>query len=81
MNITFGRPLSTGCSGADVAELQRLLESSGYNIGSKGVDGKFGKDTETAWRKYEQEHKKSEDVVPDGKASLKELNSIHITVT
>lgn len=34
---------STG--GGDVAELQSILKNRGYDIGSHGVDGKFGQDT------------------------------------
>lgn len=39
-------PSSSTTSGdGTVADLQRLLKDKGYDIGSYGVDGKFGKDT------------------------------------
>ena len=43
-------------SGSDVVIIQRILVSKGYDIGSYGVDGKFGKNTETAVKKFQAEH-------------------------
>lgn len=42
--------------GSDVVIIQRILVSKGYDIGSYGVDGKFGKNTETAVKKFQAEH-------------------------
>ena len=42
-NLT--RLLKPGCRGEDVKELQRELQKRGYNLGSYGVDGVFGKST------------------------------------
>lgn len=42
--------------GSDVVIIQRILVSNGYDIGSYGVDGKFGKNTETAVKKFQAEH-------------------------
>jgi hypothetical protein len=45
---SWSSTLERGSSGADVRELQTLLKSLGYDIGTSGVDGKFGKDTMNA---------------------------------
>ena len=42
--------------GSEVVIIQRILVSKGYDIGSYGVDGKFGKNTETAVKKFQAEH-------------------------
>lgn len=42
--------------GSDVVIIQRILVSKGYDIGSYGVDGKYGKNTETAVKKFQAEH-------------------------
>ena len=42
--------------GSDVVIIQRILVSKGYDIGSYGVDGKYGKNTETAIKKFQAEH-------------------------
>ncbi len=39
---------STASGDGSVSDLQRLLKDKGFDIGSHGVDGKFGKDTLTA---------------------------------
>lgn len=39
---------STASGDGSVSDLQRLLKDKGFDIGSYGVDGKFGKDTLTA---------------------------------
>ena len=53
--------------GSDVVIIQRILVSKGYDIGSYGVDGKFGKNTETAVKKFQEEH----GLVVDGKVGVK----------
>ena len=53
--------------GSDVVHCQRILRSQGYDIGSSGVDGKYGKQTETAVKKFQEEH----GLVVDGKVGVK----------
>lgn len=48
-NSDLAKNVAAGKVGADdVKALQRHLESKGYSVGSKGVDGKFGPDTHAA---------------------------------
>ncbi len=42
-------------------DVQEYLVSEGYDIGPKGVDGKIGKDTRTAWDKYIMETRYAQD--------------------
>jgi len=42
--------------GSDVVLCQTILRNNGYDIGSYGVDGKYGKQTETAVKKFQEEH-------------------------
>ena len=46
-----------GSSGSAVKELQKDLIALGYNVGPKGADSKFGKDTEAAVRKFQKDNK------------------------
>jgi peptidoglycan hydrolase-like protein with peptidoglycan-binding domain len=46
--------------GPDVAELQRRLQSLGYNVGP--IDGIFGRQTERAVRQFQRDN----NLVPDG---------------
>ena len=46
-----------GSSGSAVKELQTDLIALGYDVGKKGVDGKFGNDTLAAVRKFQKDHK------------------------
>ena len=48
--------LRKGSKGQAVTELQTMLLKLGYDLGSWGVDGDFGKDTEAAVRRFQQEH-------------------------
>lgn len=48
--------LVKGNRGKAVTFLQRLLLSHGYDIGSYGVDGDFGEDTEKAVAKFQKDH-------------------------
>lgn len=53
--ITLGsRLLQNGSSGTDVAEMQKLLIQLGYDVGSTGADGKFGKNTETGLKAFQK---------------------------
>ena len=42
--------------GSDVVHCQKILKSLGYDLGSSGVDGRFGKRTEEAVKKFQDEH-------------------------
>lgn len=42
--------------GSDVVHCQRILRELGYDIGSYGIDGKYGSATETAVKKFQNEH-------------------------
>lgn len=47
------RLLVRGVIGDDVTALQKALQSHGYSLGSSGVDGDFGPDTENAVRAFQ----------------------------
>ena len=56
---TMGLPLKRGSKGEKVTQLQKFLVSEGYSIGSfgilsDGVDGDFGRMTETAVRENQK---------------------------
>ena len=46
-----------GNKGADVVECQTMLTRLGYDIGSCGIDGDFGRGTEKAVREFQSDHK------------------------
>ena len=46
---------STGWNHKAVKPLQVYLQSLGYNLGSKGVDGQFGKDMKACIKKYQKD--------------------------
>ena len=48
---------STGWNHAAVRPLQIYLQSLGYDLGSCGVDGKFGKDMKACIKKYQTDNK------------------------
>ena len=48
--------LRKGSKGQAVTEMQTMLQKLGYDLGSYGVDGDFGKDTETAVRRFQAGH-------------------------
>ena len=50
------RVLKLGCKGEDVEQLQKDLQSLGYDIGSWGVDGDFGNDTKNAVMQFQHDH-------------------------
>lgn len=54
--------LKRGMKGGAVFALQALLIGYGYDLGPKGLDGSFGKDTKAALEKYQHEH----DLAKDG---------------
>lgn len=43
-------------SGSDIVLCQTILRKLGYDLGSYGVDGKYGKKTEEAVKKFQNEH-------------------------
>ena len=54
-------------TGSDVVICQRILQSLNYDLGLRGVDGAFGKKTEEAVKKFQDEH----GLVVDGKVGVK----------
>lgn len=50
--IKFALPLM---SGSDVIIIQKILVAQGYDIGSTGIDGVYGKKTEAAVKKFQSE--------------------------
>lgn len=59
---------STGWNHAAVRPLQVYLQSLGYDLGSKGVDGQFGKDMKACIKKYQSDNKLP---YADGKVTAK----------
>lgn len=57
------RLLKRDTNGADVKALQELLMQLGYGLPKFGADGKFGAETESAVKAFQQ----NEGLVPDGK--------------
>lgn len=55
------RILEKGNRGDRTENLQSKLSALGYDLGEKGIDGVFGKDTETAVRKFQRDHGLTED--------------------
>ena len=53
---TSGTVLKKGDKGAAVKELQQNLIKLGYDCGPYKADGDFGADTETALKKFQQDH-------------------------
>ena len=49
------RTLRKGSKGQAVTELQAMLAKLGYDLGSYGVDGDFGRDTEAAVRRFQRD--------------------------
>ena len=68
-----GKPiLRKGSKGAAVTELQTMLLKLGYDLGSCGIDGDFGKATEAAVRSFQSDHRLAVDGVV-GKNTWAEL--------
>ena len=66
VNVTL-KILKKGSKGEQVKTLQRLLKALGYGVGSYGVDGSFGADTDAAVRKYQKARKLDVDGVVGAK--------------
>ena len=70
---TPSRPtIRRGSSGVYVKELQTILSKAGYNIGATGIDGKFGRRTETAVKEFQQANNLTADGIV-GKATWSAL--------
>ena len=59
-------------TGEFVGWTQKQLERKGYSVGKCGVDKKYGRDTESATKKYQKEH----GLVVDGKVGIKTVKSL-----
>lgn len=61
---TIWRPtIRRGNKGEDVRYVQTLLYNLGYNLGSYGIDGDFGRATEAAVKEFQRDHKLNQDGV------------------
>ncbi|HVJ49164.1 spore cortex-lytic enzyme [Desulfitobacterium sp.] len=67
------RLLSKGSNGPEVTELQKRLAQLGYTVGT--LDGKYGSKTQTAVRRFQQEHGLKVDGLA-GTATIKELKRL-----
>ena len=64
---TGWRPtIRRGNKGEYVKEAQTILYNLGYNLGSYGIDGDFGRATEAAVKEFQRDHAKSDGLVVDG---------------
>ena len=61
--LKFTTPMMQG---SDVIICQKILQKLGYNLGSSGVDGKYGKRTEEAVKAFQRE----KSLVVDGKVGI-----------
>ena len=64
--------LKRGSKGTEVAYVQAILMDLGYDLGSWGADGDFGKKTEEAVKKFQQEH----GLEPDGIVGDKTMEAL-----
>lgn len=65
--------LKLGSSGSAVSTLQKALEDAGYSVGSSGVDGIYGSDTQAAVKAYQ----KAKGLTVDGIAGTQTLSSLY----
>jgi peptidoglycan hydrolase-like protein with peptidoglycan-binding domain len=67
--------LRRGDSGGPVADLQQMLIDAGYDVGSGGADGIFGKGTESALLQFQEDHELDVDGLagPNTIAKLEEV--------
>ena len=54
--LTIPKTIRKGSKGEIVKEMQRILERLGYDLGSCGVDGDFGRMTEKAVKVFQKDH-------------------------
>ena len=70
---SVGEPtIRRGSKGEAVRKMQTILTNLGYDIGSYGIDGDFGRATETALKEFQRDHKLTQDGIC-GPASWREL--------
>lgn len=67
--------LKYGSTGSDVKKLQTALIDAGYDVGSTGADGVFGKNTQAAVQAYQ----KANGLAVDGIAGTNTLGSLYGT--
>lgn len=60
---TWHPTIRRGSKGTDVKEMQTMLYNLGYNLGSYGIDGDFGRATEAAVKEFQRDHKLNQDGV------------------
>lgn len=72
------RIIGRGSRGKDVEFVQGILDDLGYDLGSHGIDGKFGPDTANAVKEYQREnHLKVDGIV--GPETYNSLFSVGIS--
>ena len=54
--IIWRPTIRRGSKGVDVRYVQTILYNLGYNLGSYGIDGDFGKATEAAVKEFQKDH-------------------------
>ena len=67
------KQLSNGSKGEDVKKLQQTLIDAGYNVGSTGADGVYGKNTLAAVKQYQKDN----GLAVDGIAGKNTLGSLY----
>jgi peptidoglycan hydrolase-like protein with peptidoglycan-binding domain len=67
-----------GASGDNVRQLQTKLSNMGYNIGTSGADGKFGKNTAAAVRQFQKDYNLQVDGIV-GDQTMSALSQIRST--
>lgn len=72
--------LSIGSSGSETKKLQQALMDLGYNVGSTGADGIYGKNTEAAVKQYQTDNGLTVDGIA-GKNTLGKLYGNNTTPT
>ena len=60
-----------GWKGSEVTKLQKALVALGYSVGSAGIDGDFGKDTDSAVHKFQQDNSLEADGIVGPKTQAK----------
>ena len=64
--------LKNGSTGSNVKEVQKALQAAGYDVGSAGADGIYGKKTAAAVKQYQKDN----GLAVDGIAGVKTLTSL-----
>ena len=66
--------LKNGSTGSEVKELQKALQSAGYDVGGTGADGIYGKNTAAAVKQYQKDNGLAVDGIA-GKNTLTSLST------